>query len=86
MDLSKLVQNIDVNKVNVFLVLPNVVLVLNPSINVTYVAKEELNHQNVVAQMVNSLMNLTSVEIVTLNVKLVLIMPSVLNVLMIPTD
>jgi Mn-containing catalase len=53
---------------------------------VTYVAKEELNHQNVVAQMVNMLMNLTSAEIVTLNVKLVLIMPSVLNVLMIPTD
>jgi hypothetical protein len=65
---SKMKNNIDALKEWVYHVLHNVLNVLNQLITVLSVFKEELMHQNVPVQMVNTLMLITNVKTVTLNV------------------
>jgi hypothetical protein len=78
---SKLKKNTDVPKVSVYLVHQNVLLVLLPLKLVLLVPLEESMLQIVFAQMVNTLTLTSCVNLVIQNVKLVLIMKSVLNVL-----
>lgn len=77
---SKLKKNTDVPKVSVYLVLQNVLLVLVTLKLVLLVPLEESMLQIVYAQMVNTLTLTSCVNLVLQNVKLVLIMKSVLNV------
>jgi len=76
----------DVLKEFVNHVLHNVLNVLEPLIIVISVSKEESMPQNVPVQMVNTLMLITNVNLVMSNVKLVLIMKFVLNVLIMLTE
>lgn len=77
---SKLKKNTDVPKVSVYLVLQNVLLVLLTLKLVLLVPLEESMLQIVFAQMVNTLTLTSCVNLVIQNVKLVLIIKSVLNV------
>jgi len=83
---SKTKKNTDVLKEFVKLVLHNVLNVLKPLIIVISVFKEESMPQNVTVQMVNTLMLTINAKTVMSNVKLVLLMKSVLNVLKMLTE
>jgi len=83
---SKTKNNTDVLKEFVKLVLHNVLNVLKPLITVISVFKEESMPQNVTVQMVNTLMLTINAKTVMSNVKLVLIMMFVLNVLKMLTE
>jgi len=77
----KLLLNKDVLKEFVNHVHHNVLLVKKILITVLTVFKEEFTHQNVIAQMVNTLMLTMFAKTVLLNVKLAVLSINVLNVL-----
>jgi hypothetical protein len=82
--LSKLDLKTDVLKLSVLPVVKNVPLVLVQLTIVSNVKKEELMLHLVNVQLVTILTKNTNVDLVLLNVKLVALTMSVLNVLMLP--
>jgi hypothetical protein len=82
--LSKLDLKTDVLKLSVLPVVKNVPLVLVQLTIVTNVKKEELKLQLVTVQPVSILTKLSNVDLVLLNVELVALTMSVLNVLILP--